>query len=52
MRQPWLYVVDRIDVLTVATRQQCTSEHTFLIDVTNYSVLRLVLRENGYFDLC
>ena len=29
-----------------------TSEHTFLINVTNYSVLRLVLRENGYFDLC
>ena len=23
-----------------------------LIDVTNYSGLRLVLRENGYFDLC
>ena len=29
-----------------------TSEHTFLIVVTNYSVLRLVLHENGYFDLC
>ena len=29
-----------------------TSEHTFLIDVANYSVLRLVLHENGYFDLC
>ena len=29
-----------------------TSEHTFLIDIANYSVLRLVLLENGYFDLC
>ena len=28
-----------------------TSEHTFLIDVANYSILRFVLLENGYFDL-
>ena len=28
------------------------SEHTFLINVTNYSVLRHVLHEYGYFDLC
>ena len=28
------------------------SEHTFLINVANYSVLRLVLHENDYFDLC
>ena len=29
-----------------------TSEYTFLLVVANYSVLHLVLRENGYFDLC
>ena len=52
MQRASLYLVDRIDVLTVITRQQWISEQTFLIDVTNYSVLRTILCENGYFDLC
>ena len=29
-----------------------TSEHTFMINVTTYLILRLILLENGYFDLC
>ena len=29
-----------------------SAEHTFLINVTNYSALRLVLHEDGYYDLC
>ena len=37
MQRASLYLVDRIDVLTVITRQQWISEQTFLIDVTNYS---------------
>ncbi|MGI6572868.1 MAG: hypothetical protein ACOX19_07085 [Fermentimonas sp.] len=52
MNGAYLHVGAPVYVGNGATRQRTSSEHTFLIDVTNYSVLRHVLHENGYFDLC
>ena len=52
MDYTYLFVDAFIYVSDSATRQYFSSGHTFSINVTNYSALRLVLLEDGYYDLC
>ena len=49
---PTLAAAISVTLQWLYAHRQLDSEHTFSINVTNYSVLRLNRLAVGYFDLC